>query len=294
MVETLSLSSPPWRLCLVPSLGGAVSRLCLAGRDVLRPLEAERAVSAEAVRHSGGYMLAPYSNRIADAGFRWQGEGVRLARNFGDHPHSLHGIAWQRAWAVAERDVNAASLALDHPGDADWPWRCRFRQSWRLDGRRVRLALEVENRDDRDMPAGLGWHPYFLRDGLDMAFRCEGVWLSDERQLPERHVSVPARWDYTACRPVGAPGLDHCFSGWAREARLAWPSRGIAVTMTACEALSHLVVFTPEGSDIVGVEPVSHANDALNMADPAAAGVRRLAPGERLVGHIHLTGEITS
>ncbi|XKE43902.1 aldose 1-epimerase [Halomonas organivorans] len=292
MAATLALTAPPWRLVLAPSVGGAVARLTLGGRDVLRPLDPGLAESAEAVRHSAGYMLAPYSNRIADAAFPWDGETVRLARNFGDHPHSLHGVAWQRPWAVETRDATGASLVLDHDGDADWPWRCRLRQRWGLDGVRLTLALEVENRDDRDMPAGLGWHPYFLRQGLEVAFSCDGVWLSDARQLPERHVPVPADWDFTARRPVGSPGLDHCFTGWAREARLAWPSRGLAVTLAASEALSHLVVFTPEGRDFVGIEPVSHANDALNMADPAAAGMRRLAPGERLVGHIHLTGEI--
>ncbi|WP_129138570.1 aldose 1-epimerase [Modicisalibacter coralii] len=295
MTELLTLSSPTWQLALTPPLGGGVSRLALAGRDVLRPLGPGLAgAEAEAVRQSGGYMLAPYSNRIADAVFPWEGETVRLTPNFGDHPHSLHGLAWQRAWAVESRGASEASLVFDHPGDSDWPWRCRLRQSWRIEGHCVRLMLEVENHDDRDMPAGLGWHPYFLRDGLEMAFCCEGVWLNDSRQLPERHVPVPADWDFSVRRPVGSPGLDHCFTGWAREARLAWPARGFAVTLTASEALSHLVVFTPEGRDVVGIEPVSHANDALNMADPAAAGMRRLAPGERLVGHIHLTAEIVS
>lgn len=294
MVKTVELSSPAWSLLLAPSQGGAVSRLCLAGQDILRPLKPDRAGAADAVRHSAGYMLAPYSNRIAEAVFPWDGETVRLAFNFGDHPHSLHGFAWQRTWAVESCDTASAHLVLEHPGDADWPWHCRLRQRWRVDGLRLTLELEVENCDIREMPAGLGWHPYFLREGLEIAFRCEGVWLSDDRQLPEQHVAVPADWDFTACRAIGSPGLDNCFTGWAREVYLNWPSQGIAMTMVASEALSHLVVFTPKERNFVGIEPVSHANNALNMADPTAAGMRRLMPGECLVGRIQLEGEIAS
>ncbi|WP_051008811.1 aldose 1-epimerase [Halomonas smyrnensis] len=293
MAEPLTLSSSFWELALVPSIGGAVSRLSLVGRDVLRPLGAELSEDAKAVRHSGGYMLAPYSNRIADARFPWDGSPIRLARNFGDHPHSLHGFAWQRGWTVQASDPGSASLVLDHPADTDWPWRCRLRQIWRLNGLDATLTLEVENLDERDMPAGIGWHPYFLREGLDMAFRCKGVWLNDDRQLPRTHVDVPAEWDFDKRRPPGPATLDHCFTTWDSRVDLAWPSRGIAISMTASEAFSHLVVFTPAGRDFVGIEPVSHANDALNMADPVAAGMRRLPPGERLTGHIHLTGEIT-
>lgn len=294
MGETLELKAPPWHLVLVPSIGGAVSRLCLAGHDVLRPMPEERGATTEAVRHSAGYMLGPYSNRIADAAFLWDGEVVRLARNFGDHPHSLHGIAWQRPWMVEEWDAAKVSLVLDHPGDSDWPWRCRLRQLWRLKGACLTLQLEIENCDDRDMPAGLGWHPYFLREGLEVSFLCDGVWLSDSRQLPERHVAIPADWDFSVQRPVGEPGLDNCFTGWARKVHLAWPDRGLVVDMSASEVLSRLVVFTPKQRGFIGIEPVSHTNNALNMADPVAAGMRRLSPGGRLVGHIHLTGEVAT
>ena len=294
MFETCELSMGAWRLTLVPALGGAATQLCFAGKDVLRPLDAGMTESVEAVRHSAGYMLAPYSNRLADAAFTWDGEMVQLAHNFGDHPHSLHGFAWQRRWELEHHDAAMAMLALDHDGDADWPWRCRLRQIWRLEGHRLTLTLEVENRDIADMPAGLGWHPYFLRDGLEVAFGCDGVWLNDRRQLPEQHVAVPPEWDFSARRPVASPGLDNCFTSWSREVRMAWPKHDLIMAMTASETLSHLVVFTPEGRDFAGIEPVSHANAALNMVDPIAAGMRRLATGERLVAHIHLTGEIAS
>ena len=45
---------------------------------------------------------------------------------------------------------------------------------------------------------------------------------------------------------------------------------------------SYLVVYTPQDTPFFCVEPVSHVNNALNMADPMAHGVRCLAPGQTL------------
>jgi len=41
-----------------------------------------------------------------------------------------------------------------------------------------------------------------------------------------------------------------------------------------------LHIYAPPGEDFFCVEPVSHRPDALNAADPAAEGVRVLAPGK--------------
>ena len=44
--------------------------------------------------------------------------------------------------------------------------------------------------------------------------------------------------------------------------------------------LPYLVVFTPDTKPYYCVEPVSHVSNAIHMADPAAHGLRSVAPGE--------------
>ena len=39
-------------------------------------------------------------------------------------------------------------------------------------------------------------------------------------------------------------------------------------------------MFTPQDRDYFCVEPVSHVSNAIHMADPAAHGLRSVAPGE--------------
>ena len=80
-------------------------------------------------------------------------------------------------------------------------------------------------------------------------------------------------------------GLDQGFGGWTGVARIAWPERGLAVTMTGEGPLDHLVVYTPEHRSYFCVEPVTHAIDAANLAENrgiSGTGHRMLDPGEEL------------
>ncbi|WP_355660871.1 aldose 1-epimerase [Halomonas salifodinae] len=277
---------------LAPACGGAFTHLRWKGQELLRPLLGEPEPLPEGPRHSGGYVLAPYSNRIAEATFPWQGEGVSLRRNFGDHPHSLHGFAWQRPWACRNAGQHHATLVLNHPGDEDWPWRCLVYQEVRLGPAALSLSLGLVNRDIRAMPAGLGWHPYFHRTPeVRLGFAAEALWLNDNRQLPQHRVSPPEAWDFRRTRRLGWPGLDHCYAGWSRRALIHWPEYRLRLHLAAGEGLDHLVLFTPEGRDFFALEPVSHANAALNMVESRAQGIRSLAPGESLTCHLQLTLE---
>ena len=54
------------------------------------------------------------SDRIAHGQFRWDGTDHLLDRNFGHNPHTIHGIGWHRAWAVATVGSATATLTLRH------------------------------------------------------------------------------------------------------------------------------------------------------------------------------------
>ncbi|WP_198036705.1 aldose 1-epimerase [Halomonas sp. GT] len=282
---------------LHPHCGGAFSYLRWKGQDLLRPLMPDRDSLPEGPRHSGGYVLAPYSNRIADAAFEWQGDTVQLQPNFGNHPHSLHGFAWQRAWeldrqdqpSLDEQSQDQATLVLHHLSDTDWPWDCKVTQEVSLGPSRVSLTLSLENLDTRPMPAGLGWHPYFQRTPkVQLEFSAAAVWMNDARQLPTHQVTPPDEWNFSQLRPLKWPGVDNCFVGWSQRAQIYWPEYRLRLTLVASEALRHLVLFTPENQTFFALEPVTHANAALNSDRPHAQGMRTLAPGERFSCHLQL------
>src|SRR5262249_4764124 len=145
------------------------------------------------VRGYACYPLVPYSNRIAKAELDWAGRVHELARNFGDHPNSIHGVGWQRPWPVEARDEGSALLPFDHvAADSDalaWPWTFRATQSFVLavDEGIATLAarITISNTGTEAFPFGLGFHPFFPRTPeSELGFHADGVWQTDSTQLP--------------------------------------------------------------------------------------------------------------
>jgi aldose 1-epimerase len=257
----------------------------------------EQALREGLVRQTCSYPLIPYSNRIANGRFTFEGTGHQLALNFGDHPHSIHGNAWQKPWQVAEVSGTRCRLGFVHRPEGDeamsWPFAYRAEQIFALDPDGLTLTLVLENQDRRAMPAGLGLHPFFpKRPGVRLQFAAEGVYPNGEDSLPTNPISVPEKWDYRELRDLGEPGLDNCLRGWNGTARIVFEREKIAVRLEADPTFKHLVVYVPTGRDFFAVEPVSHVNNAINRPDIPDHGLTVLSPGERMSAKVRFGVEV--
>jgi len=275
----LSLRAGRLAVDLAPQAGGSIARFAVDGvGDLLRPATAE-ALASGAGKDTACYPLVPFSNRIANGRLAFDGEEVRLAPNWPGVRHPMHGDGWAHPWQVLRHAGRVAELAYEHDGRSGWPFRYRARQIITLDRSGLGVDFSVENLETRAVPAGLGLHPFFVReDDTELACRVRGVWRTDAEVLPIEHMSVPAAWDFSKPRRVDSVVLDHCFDGWDGHATIAWPRRRLRLALSATETFRHLVIYVPEGQPFFCVEPVSHANGAV--------GRSRLAPGATLAGTI--------
>ncbi|MEJ7669905.1 MAG: aldose 1-epimerase [Casimicrobiaceae bacterium] len=289
--DPISLAAGDAQVEIAPGIGGAIAAFRWREYDVLRPTPDDARSSGD-VRQFACYPLVPYSNRIADATLRLHdGTTHALARNFGDHPHAIHGVGWQRDWSVKIREPADALLTLEHQPDGDaataWPYAFRALQSFALDTRpdaaMLTMKLAIENTDACPFPFGLGWHPFFPRDAVtQLGFSADGVWQTDATCLPTHHIGIPDAWRFDPPRAIGATALDNVFTGWTGRASLAWPQCRLEATVEADSACDHLVVFVPPGRDFLAVEPVTHMTDAFNRAARGASctGMRLIGPGQ--------------
>jgi aldose 1-epimerase len=247
------------------------------GRDVLRPMAVGTADPLEAAN----FPLVPYANRIAHGRFAFEGVDYQLPANFGDHPHTLHGVGWQAPWAVMERTASGARLRHDHAPAPAWPWRYRAEQAVTLGRDGARFELSVRNLDDRAMPAGLGFHPYFPRTAdASIGATLGGAWLTDDTLLPTERVAADHFGDWASRAPVERDGLvDHCHDGWDGVAAIA--TNGLTIAMMA-EGTGWLHLYLPPHAAFFCAEPASHLPDAINRSDRAALGLRVLQPGETM------------
>lgn len=296
----VELQVGPFALALCPEVGGAVVRAEGWGRELLRPAK-RAAIAARDPLDLAAYVLVPFSNRVRDAQFTFEGRTYHLARNFPPEPNAIHGNGWQRAWQVDRVAAGEAVLSLAHDpandGAAQWPFAYHATQHYTLADDGFRVRLELRNADARRMPAGIGLHPFFpLTPATRLSARLAGVWQSDARNLPAAHTPVPPAWDFAGGPPVAPLSLDNCFTGWDHVAVVEWPDRHLRLALEASSNLGSLVIFVPRAHDYFCVEPVSNINDAFNLAAAGVAdtGVVVLGPGETLSAEIRFRFSLVS
>jgi len=276
MVE---MKSGPLRCEIVPELGASIAGLWLGEHPVLRSTPASELQSS---RKAGSYPLVPFSNRIGQASLAWEGTLYPLVRNNGDEPHAIHGVGWQRPWQLLEHEGNHALMSYVHKPDDNWPFAFECSQAVRLTDHGLELTLSVTSHSDKPAPAGLGWHPYFMkRERSRIAFEATGRWEMGADKLPT--VRKPAHGLDTDCRFLD---VDHCWDGWDGVAHL----RDEVMHVCVRSNLRRLVVFTNDTRDYIAIEPVSHVNNAANLAETGAKaqelGLVVLAQGESLMAQM--------
>jgi len=290
MADLLALTSGDAQATVSPRAGGSIASFRWRGVDVLRPTSPDALAAADALGFAC-YPLLPYSNRIANARLRVGGVVHELRRNLGDHPHSIHGVGWQRAWQPIAQDGRHAALECVHEPEGDagraWPFAFRARQSFALvaSGHEATLTVRIAiaNEDARPFPFGLGFHPFLpKRAAARLDFRARGVWQTDSTRLPTTCTDLPDAWRFEGGRDVDVMELDNVFTGWDGHARVEWPAERLALTIAADRALAYLVVFARPEQRYVAVEPVSHMTDAFNRAaaGESGTGARTLPPGQ--------------
>ena len=257
------------RLALRPDLGGCIAGLWHRDTPILRSTEPALLAAA---RQSAVYPLVPYSNRLGYRKFRWKGRDYTTQPNFDASPHSVHGVGWQRPWEIVSSSALELVLRLRHAGDADWPFAFEATQYFTLTPQSMRVEMVFTNSAEIAQPVGLGWHPYFTKRARSrLHIELSERWDSDATQLPVRKVAQPG-----IDSDVSHLAFDNCFEAWTGPARI----RDEKFSLQLRSSLNRLVVFTPQDRDYFCVEPVSHVSNAIHMADPAAHGLRTVAPGE--------------
>jgi aldose 1-epimerase len=267
--STFELHAGALRLAVRADLGGSIAGFWHRETPIMRSTEPGLLQSS---RKAASYPLIPYSNRLGYRHFRWKGKEYTTEPNFDDNPHSVHGVGWQRPWAVTTHSATEVALRYVHVPDADWPFAFEATQFFSLTPQSLAVQMTITNSADIAQPVGLGWHPYFpQRARSRLHVELSDRWESDATQLPTRKVPQSG-----IDGDVSHLDFDHCFEGWRGPARL----RDEKFSLQLTSSMSYLVVYTPHDKDYFCVEPVSHVSNAIHMADPAAHGLRTLAPGE--------------
>ena len=288
MPTPLEIQNGALRCQLLPEVGGCVAGLWLDRHPVLRSKPASELHTAHS---AGSYPLVPFSNRIGQGQFNWNGRTYTLPANFAPEPHAIHGVGWARAWDVESASDSRAVLVYHHAADAAWPFAFESRQVFTLTQDALEMQMHITNRADQPAPVGLGWHPYFVKSAHShIRFAARQRWDMGSDMLPTQ--SHPHTGLDTNCTTLD---VDHCFSGW--DGALEFSEGPLRLRIHS--DLNHLVVFTTPARDSIAIEPVSHVNNALALAQqtgqsPQTLGLRVLQPGESFGANMRIHVELAA
>ena len=276
MTLSLHLKSGPLRCDLRPDLGGCMAGLWWGDVPVLRSTSGPALSSA---RLAGSYPLVPFSNRVAQAKLVWAGTSHPLVQNNAAEPHAIHGVGWQRAWQVLDESDQFALLSYEHKADAAWPFAFDTSQAFRLSESGLEITLSMTNQSSTPAPAGLGWHPNFVkRASSHLQFAASGRWEMGADKLPTQRLP-----DVGLDVDCSTLDVDHCYENWQGDALLSDDQLCIRIA----SSLKRLVVYAHPTRNYVSIEPVSHVNNAVNLMatgrfTPDELGLRVLQPGESM------------
>ncbi len=281
-----------YRLHYNPVFGGRLDGIFYHDIPILRET---LDYSSDNPLQSACFPLVPFSNRIRNGAFNFNGKHYRLEPNWdGDQP-VIHGEAWQNQWQVIQKSEH--QLVMKFEGQGWWPWHYRATQSFILSAQGIDIKLEIENLADSEMPAGLGFHPYFPKyaDTL-LQFHAGAIWPPMDAK-PMQACNAP-HLSFNHSRNINEYGMDHCFEKLRGDIIIQQPSLGLKIIMQCAlkdmaSAQSHNAIVYNPTEDYFCVEPVSHITAAIG-SDDIGKPINILKKNEKLSLYLKISGEISS
>lgn len=246
-------------------------------------------------------ILFPFPNRIRDGRFTWENKEYRLVPNDSVARNAIHGFVCRRRWRVLETkaDSESAWVTAEFQGARDaadctalWPTDYRIRVTYRLAANRLAIEAVIDNPDQKPMPFGLGYHPYFAitaEKDSKMRVPARSYWDLQDSLPTGKILPVEGACDLRRGRSLESLVLDHVLTDVAHEP----PANGLVflgaiereagleMQMFASPEFREVVVFTPLHRQAACIEPYTCVTDAINLQQRGvAAGLRVLQPGE--------------
>ncbi len=252
----------------------------------------------------GSYTMAPWSNRIPQGKFEFEGKKYRLRINFPDNT-TIHGDVRYRPWRIQTDSPEKFVATLDSRDfpDFNYPFKLKFKHTLELRNNCLTMSLFMENVDQVNAPVGMGFHPFFKRrlterdEDAVLLLPAEKVY-PDMKCIPTGPAApVSGKTDLRSEKYLGNPNLDHCYTGLTGNVvRLIYKGSKAEVRYEFDPVFTHMVIYAPQdeqgrAKDFVAIEPVTHVNNGFNLYAQGwkGTGIKVLKPGETWGGTCKLT-----
>jgi aldose 1-epimerase len=250
--------------------GAQLTKLVLNGQSLLK-------YPVKETDPKKGYpsdFLFPYSNRVKDGKFTFNGEVYQLEINDPESNCAMHGLVAFEKFEVIEQTENSVFLMHNYNGGGKgYPFPFRFGVEYVLSPGHLEVRTGVKNTGTRPLPFSFGWHPYFgfgdesignMTIGLPQRRFIE----LDERMIPIGTTSLLESEELSLRNMM----LDNVFEisqkGEFSELGLKFQGKVLKLEQKTGEhGLNYFVLYTPPGRNCIAIEPQTANIDALNNSE---------------------------
>ena len=260
---------------IISPFGAALLSLKLSGNQVIEKLAQDRP------ELYAGVVMAPWSGRVA-AGV-WihpNGRKFQLPINEQARNNALHGLVFDKEFAVARSTESSVELSIEIPESEGYPFQLKLAIAYELDGGELICSFAVKNISAEKAPFGLGFHPYFstkwLGDDVSITNSARTVYKLDQNLIDTgTQNTAGSTKDLSVGKLATGASLDDDFTdldfvaGVSRTTLSNAAGSGIEIWQE--DVFRHNVIYTTDAYEAengtvtaVAIEPCISAVNVLN------------------------------
>ena len=253
--------------------GGRLSSLVFVDIQVLADFEASTYENNYA-----SSILFPFVNRIKDGKYTFNNSKYKLNCNEVDKNNALHGLVYNKTFVCTKNvsTLNYASVTLqynDYGKHLGFPFKFNIELTYTLNKKGIILSVKIANKDKKNFPFSIGWHPYFYSKNLDnssLNFSSNKKYVFDNQQIISGTTDLNIEMPFQ----LKAITLDDCYQLKTNEIYFSTPEYSFNIESTSKE--NFLQLYTPEVRNVIAIEPMTGAADNFNNE----IGLQTLQPNE--------------
>lgn len=253
--------------------GGRLSNLVFEDIQVLADFEASTYENNYA-----SSILFPFVNRIKDGKYTFDNSKYQLSCNEGDKNNALHGLVYNKTFVCTKKvlTLNDASVTLQYKDNGKhlgFPFKFNIDLTYTLNEKGIILSVKITNKDKKNFPFSIGWHPYFYSKNLDnstLNFSSNKKYVFDNQQIISGTTDLNIEMPFQ----LKAVTLDDCYQLKTNEIYFSTPEYRFNIESTSKE--NFLQLYTPEIRNVIAIEPMTGAADNFNNE----IGLQTLQPNE--------------
>lgn len=270
---------------VLPSAGNIAIGMKVHGKNILYFPEMKLSDFQKKPSQTAIPILAPWANRMDDAGFWANGKRYNFDMTAGNirkdnNGLPIHGLLSGMEWEVTRvfADKNSASVTSrfqfwkkpDLMGQ--WPFAHEYEMTYQLKDGALEVRTTVSNLSTEPMPLALGFHPYYRipdvpRDQWSLKMPAHSWVVADNRRIPTGELKPV---DLPNPLPLRDRTLDDGFTDLERDAQgLAFfsiQSGDKEIELSFGPKYPVAVVWEPaQPASFICVEPMTGVTNAINL-----------------------------